>query len=598
MKKERKWSFRILPGFAFYVLLLVFAVLFTQFLRNPVSNAFFWFVCFLPFISLFHALFGKAALQVFVECDTVRAEKNQTVEYEMRIINTSPLPYPFLETYISEPREDGVRCNRKKFVLSLVSFGAHVIRNKVTFRYRGLYEIGVESIYISDLFRMFAVRLDVENYAAVTVYPRKMTFERIAPPFTTDSPSAVVSRSVIGERTEPSDIRDYVAGDPVKNIHWKMSSKADDIKLREYGSVEDRHVYIFCDLARATHAPEKSAAQIYDALKKTISEGRDRKTAKLKDKLNRESRETAVDTKNNATDKKVENVFVRIKNAFRKMKGDIKYAGNVKSGMSEETASTVRMIDDLISSTSRRALEKEYKRKEKEAEKSAAQDAAKQERIKKAEAALEKAEAESDLEKIINAARSEDKDEDPDVRAFGGRVKREELSDYDEYCADGVVEMTIAAALSEIRKGNVCTVAWFDPREDSGICALTAGSAAEFDGIYAKLSTASNVDSEARASYLTTAVTDASNITLKIVTSNIDPVNVAEISGVPAVFGGAGTGCSAELILFSPAHRFEAPLERRAYASETQLRLLKNGIVAGEMAEGVDGVGNPVFVPV
>ncbi len=598
MNKERKRSFRILPGAAVYLVLLIFAVLFTQFLRNPVSNAFFWFVCFLPIASLVHALLGKAAIQVFVECDTVKAQKNQTVEYEMRIINSSPLPYPFLETYISEPRDDGVRCNKKKFILSLVSFGGHVIRNKVTFRYRGLYEIGVECIYISDLFRMFAVRLDVENYAAVTVYPRKMTFERVAPPFTTDSPSAVVSRNVTGERTEPSDIRDYVAGDPVKNIHWKLSSKADDIKLREYGSVEDRHVYIFCDLAKATHAPEKSASQIYEALRKNISDSRDRKTKKLKAALNKENRETAVETKNNASDKKVENVFVRIKNAFRKKAGDSKYRRNVKAGMDENTASTVRMIDDLISSTSRKALEREYKKKEKEEIKEAAADAARREKIKKTEAALEKANEESDLEKIISAARREEKDEDPDVRAFGGRVKKEEMADFDEYCADGVVEMAIAAALTEIRKGNVCTLAWFDRRCDSGIASVTAGSAPEFESAYTSLSTAANVDSEARVSYLTTAVTDSSNITLKIVTSNIDPVNLAEISGIPAVFGGAGTGCAAELILFSPAHRFEDPLERRAYAAESALRLLKSGIVTHEMAEGSDGVGNPVFIPV
>ncbi len=594
MKKERKWSFRILPGAAVYAVLLIFAVLFTQFLRNPVSNAFFWFVCFLPVFSLFHALLGKAALQVYVECDTVRAEKNGTVEYEMRIINSSPLPYPFLETYISEPREDGVRCNKKKFILSLVSFGGHVIKNKVTFRYRGYYEIGVESIYISDLFRMFSVRLDVENYAAVTVYPRKMTFERAAMPFVTDSPSAIVSRTLSGEKTEPADIRDYVAGDPVKNIHWKMSSKADDIKLREYGAVEDRHVYIFCDLAKATHAPEKSAAQIYDSLKKTITEKRNRKTDKLKAELNRDGRETAVETKNNALDKKADNVFVRIKKAFIRKAGDFKYAGNVRSGMDEETASTVRMIDDLISSTSKTVLEREHRKKERAQKREDAENI----RIRNVQAAYDKANEETELEKIINRARDGETGADPDVRAFGGRVREEELSDFDEYCADGVVEMAIAAALSEIRKGNVCTLAWFDRREDSGICSITASSAAEFESAYAKLSTAANVDSEARVSNLTAAVTDASNITLKIVTSNIDPVNVGEISGIPAVFGGAGTGCFAELILFSPAHRFENPLERRAYAAECSLRLLKSGVVTHEMAEGSDGMGNPVFVPV
>lgn len=598
MRKERRKSFRILPGAYLYLCLLIFAILFTQFLRSPVSNTFFWFVCFLPIVSLIHALLGKASIQVFVECDTTRVEKNSRVEYEMRIINNSPLPYPFLETLISEPRSDGVRCNKKKFIMSLVSFGGYVIKNAVTFRYRGLYEIGVESIYISDLFRMFAVRLDVDNYAAVTVYPRKMTFEKNAAPSVTDRASAVVSRSFTGDKTEPADIRDYYAGDPVKNIHWKLSSKADDIKLREYGTVEDRHVYVFCDLASATHAPEKSAAQIYEALKKTIAAKQDRKTKRLKAALGRESVETAAEIKSSSTDKKKENVFSRIANSFRKKAGDSKYRRNVKAGMSEEQAGNVRMIDELISSTSRNVLEREHRKKAREEKREAEKEAARLERIGKTEAALEKASEETELEKIINAARREESENDPDVRAFGGKVKKEYLSDYDEYCADAVVEMSIAAALSEIRKGNKCTLVWFDRREDGGMCSYTASSAAEFEDIYAKLSTAANVDSEARASFLTAAVTEASSVTIKVVTSNIDPVNLAELAEIPSYFGGAGTGCFAEVILFSPAHRFESPLERRAYTAEASFRLLKNGISAGEMAESTDGIGNAVFVPV
>ncbi len=597
MRKERRKSFRILPGAFVYLCLLIFAILFTQFLRSPVSNTFFWFVCFLPIVSLIHTLLGKAALQVFVECDTTRVEKNSKVEYEMRIINNSPLPYPFLETMISEPRSDGVCCNKKKFILSLVSFGGYVIKNAVTFRYRGLYEIGVESIYISDLFRMFAVRLDVYNYAAVTVYPRKMTFEKLPSSSVTDRASSVVSRSFTGDKTELSDIRDYMAGDPVKNIHWKLSSKAGDIKLREYGAVEDRHVYVFCDLAAATHAPEKTASQIYDTLKKTIAANKDRKTVRLKAALGREDAQTASQIKNEATDKKAENVFARMGKGIRGKVGDSKYRRNVRSGMSEEQAGNVRMIDELISSTSRNVLEREHRKKEKEKRLEAAKEAARLERTESLQAELEKASEMTELEKIINAAKVKELEKDTDVTAFGGKVKKEYLSDYDEYCADAVVEMSIAAALSEIRKGNKCTLVWFDRREDSGVCSATVTSAAEFESVYLKLSTAATVDSEARASLLTAAVTEASSVTLKIVTSNIDPVNLAELSEIPACFGGAGTGCFAEVIMFSPSHRFEDPLERRAYTAEAAFRLLKSGMTAGEMTEGTDGLGNAVFVP-
>lgn len=595
---RKKARFRLLPGAALYVVLLISAVLFTQFLRNSVSTAFLLFMFIIPFASLIYALIGRSVIQAYVTCDTARTEKNTPVEYSIRLINSSIFPYPFLEADVSEPGDGGFRCLEKRLVFSLVPFGSCSVGSKVVFKYRGLYEIGVDCIYISDPLRMFSLRYDAANYAPVTVLPRKMIVDERESAFVTDSPSSSNTQNNLRDRTEIADIRDYFPGDPVKNIHWKLTSKTDDVKLREFTAIEDKHVYIFCDLARHTPAPEKNAVQIYENLKKMLSADRSKKALKLKSSIQRakeRSEETAADLPDLDTPEEP-GLKKKMGDALKRRRIGAKYRRNIKSGMSKEQADTVKMIDELISSTAKKKapISTQEKKeeligvKERKADEKMAEDMEK----------LSTLENESDLEKIISAARSRETERDPDERAHGGRISAEFEKDHDEFCADAVVEMTIAAALSEIKKGNACTVVWFDPREDSGIASVFVRSEEEFESVYMKLSTAQTVEKDARVSALSIAITDASNVTVKVVTSNIDPVSVSELSRIPMSFGGAGTGCSAKVYIFSPSERYERPLERRAYTAGVSAGLLRDGIFSAELTESSDERGSATFVTV
>lgn len=595
---KKRAPLALLPGAYVYLALLLGSVLFTQFLRSSLSTAFLMFMIILPFVSLLYTFIGRSSVQVYVTCDTVRTEKNTPVKYEMRIINSSFLPYSFLEADVSEPGDEGFRCFEKRLVFSLVPFGSCTVANSVVFKYRGYYEIGVDCIYISDPLRMFSLKHSCANYAPVTVMPRKMTVSERESAFVTDSPSSSNTLNSLRDRTEISDIRDYFPGDPVKNIHWKLSSKADDIKLKEYTAIEDRHVYVFCDLARHTSPPEKNAALVYENLKKMLSADRNKKALKLRSSIQKAKERSEENPSGETVDSAQPENSARKKrkDAARKKKIGAKYEKNIKSGMSKEQADTIKMIDELISSTTKKKSSYESRQRKEEAAR--AKEAKANEKMAEDMESLSELENESDLEKIISAARSREKERDPDERAHGGRVSAEFEKDHDEFCADAVVEIAIAAALDEIKKGNICTLVWFDPRESSGIAAYTVSSENEFDTVYMKLSTASPVDKDARAAALSIAVEDSSNVTVKVVTSNIDPVSVSELARIPMSFGGAGTGCSTEIYIYSPSERYERPLERRAYAAGVSAELLRDGIFSSELTEGTDRMGLPVFVTV
>ena len=67
-------------------------------------------------------------------------------------------------------------------------------------------------------------------------------------------------------------------------------------------------------------------------------------------------------------------------------------------------------------------------------------------------------------------------------------------------------------------------------------------------------------------------------MTIKFVTSNIDPVSLSEYCAVPAMFGGAGAGCTCEVMLFNPETRYINSSARREYGATCKERLIGCGI--------------------
>lgn len=547
-KKHRAISLR--PGAAVYAVLLVFAFFMTQILANPISAVFFWFLLMLLPVSFLLMLIGSAVMQVYVFCDKNVTEKHSPVAYEIRIINSSPIPFPFVEAVMTKPEDSGIRSVKQRLVLSMAPFGGYSVKTNVAFRYRGLYEIGVSELYIYDPMRMFCIRKDIRNYQNVNVAPRILELDSDMDRASSDIPSPVSRVSATRERVEVSNIREYRAGDQLKNVHWKLSSKAENLQVKDYSTNNDKHTYIFIDLAAPTPFPEPEVKQ-------------SRGLKKLFDKNKLKAEKTEKITEKTEKLSKVMNTRRRRRLRSR--------------GLNSKDAETIEMIDALIYETSSKGKAK----KQKEAEKAAA--------------ALEKSElqakAAQKLEAMAEAKKTEQMRHAEAIAAWGGRVLPEYEDEIAEYCADGVVEIAVAAIMSELRNRNRCTVAWYDTREKQSVVSCEISDSADLMNIVNRFSTAPVVSRENRVSAMTRLIGEAVNVTVKIITSNIDPISVNEYCTVPTAFGGAGTGCSAEILLFNPEDKYSSSTQRLEYASSVYLQLRKWGVDMMNIKEreGSDG---------
>ena len=86
-------------------------------------------------------------------------------------------------------------------------------------------------------------------------------------------------------------------------------------------------------------------------------------------------------------------------------------------------------------------------------------------------------------------------------------------------------------------------------------------------------------------------ITESLNVTIRICSSHLDPVSLGQYGAIPSLFGGAGSGCLAEVLLFNPEDRYESIALRREYIAMSRIQLAKDGVDLTELAPETDETG-------
>lgn len=583
---RRKISFSW--GAPIYVFLFLYALIMTQLLRSTISAVFFWFIVIVLPLSFLLMIITKALIQVYVFADKNQTEKYSPVEYEIRVINQSPIPCPFVEALISQPSTDAVKTLEERLFLSLIPFGGYSVKRTVSFKFRGLYEIGVKELYVTDILHIFRIRADIDNYSNVTVAARRLPLHGASERAVSDLPSPVSRVIDTRDMSEVANIRDYRIGDPLRSIHWKLSAKSEEMLVRDYSTNNDRHTYIFVDMSEPTTPPELTK----EAEKKhSFVSIKDRD---LKGALARTTRGGAAVAKVTLSEKFSFISEWRERRAERKRTK--KYNKRRAKGVSRRDIDTIDAIDELIRATSSDAKKKEI-RDEKEKRRLEIKD--------RADAVIEKARDEKELEgDVLEKLRGiigddtrgqKEKRDDDILRRWGGAVLPEYRDSYVEMVSDNVAEIAISAILRELRAGNRCTVVRYLSDNDADVSYEELCDMQDFENIYTKFASAPSVSDSCRVSSLTDIIGEAQNVTVRIVTGNIDPKAISEYCTVPAKFGGAGTGCVTEILLTNPYDKYTSPKERLEYVEEAKLRLKQFGITVTEVVESVANDGSAIF---
>lgn len=178
--------------------------------------------------------------------------KGEEVVISTELVNKRPLFYFCIQALLYISDADGKPLTRKETTLALSPFARYAMDFKVRFDHVGTYSAGVYEVTICDFLRLFTHRIACKRKTEVQVTPRVVPIKRIA--FSNDAALETLraSKATLADSLDYAMVREYVPGDPLKTIHWKISARSENYMTRLFEVYNNPGAAIVMDFFAAT----------------------------------------------------------------------------------------------------------------------------------------------------------------------------------------------------------------------------------------------------------------------------------------------------------------------------------------------------------
>ncbi|WP_105614428.1 DUF58 domain-containing protein [Vallitalea okinawensis] len=250
----------------FYLLLTIASGVVIYFNGGVIPSLIFFILLFLPLVSFLHLLFARFTFTYDESIDTERIIKGNRIHYNYRFKNRTIIPYPPIRIIFSGDREVFEDHHYVSNNVHLLPFDHHEISIPLKCLYWGEYKIGIDRVVFKDFLGLFRVKKRNKDPFMILVYPRVIPLKNI-----TIRPALMetyrnIHQLAKGNKEIVSDIRSYRYGDTLHDIHWKLSSKHNELLVKNYHDIKNNNISMFIDLYPITH---KAKIQIMDKIIET-----------------------------------------------------------------------------------------------------------------------------------------------------------------------------------------------------------------------------------------------------------------------------------------------------------------------------------------
>lgn len=241
--------------------------IFTFYIDGEIGIVLIAFLIVPPVISLIFALCARNRIMVSISSDAY-VKKGSDLEVTVTVEKIGRLPIAVAEICpaVSEVFEERM----KKYRLSLIGAGTSRFTFKVKAVTGGNGEISVKNLYSCGFlgFVRFRMKTSLPDPVSVGVIPEipevkssSMLIRQIADAvMTSDDDNENDTKILFSSNSVPGyEHREYVQGDPLKRINWKLSSKKQKLMVRLDEAIASVQPMILLDLYRSPETDVKTA---------------------------------------------------------------------------------------------------------------------------------------------------------------------------------------------------------------------------------------------------------------------------------------------------------------------------------------------------
>jgi uncharacterized protein (DUF58 family) len=189
----------------------------------------------------------------------------EMIDISIAISNRSLLPMPWLSLHESVPPALLTPPSVRR-VISLGARDRRVVRYTVQGQRRGLYRLGPLRLRTGDVLGLREQPLAATRDDSLVIFPRVLPLAELGLPAAMPFGARPAPRSLFTDPARPTGIRDYQAGDPMRQIDWKSSARVGALQVRRQQPAIAREALVALAFSQA----EYSSRYSYDALERAV----------------------------------------------------------------------------------------------------------------------------------------------------------------------------------------------------------------------------------------------------------------------------------------------------------------------------------------
>ena len=239
-----------------YCIVLILLVLAVFFYRQSFLVMLFFMMCLLPLFSYFLCKKAEAMLTVDITTASSQAQKGLTVPLSIHFHNPSRIPLLHVECTFSIQSSFYAAKESTTYVLPAPANDSTPLELPVTYAHCGLYQAKISKLRLYDYLHFFSFTKEIDAHTQIIVLPdstKEVTYhselyQEGFDEYETTSQKGNASSNV-------TDIREYIPGDRLQKIHWKLSSKISKLMVKENESTSSHQLFVLLELYRDPDRP-------------------------------------------------------------------------------------------------------------------------------------------------------------------------------------------------------------------------------------------------------------------------------------------------------------------------------------------------------
>lgn len=232
-----------------FIVLTIAFLGFAKFSGGNLPYAIFYSLFLVLFLGVLYVYIISKNVNTEIKYSKAQFSVGESETITLKVNNDSIVPIPYMEAINDSFNKLIKKYHGDAFFLNLNS--SKFLKKEVVFKTRGIYDFGVTTLKINDIFGVFQYTKKYKNNVGLRVYPKIYDIKRLFLGGSEKLENRLSNESKVEDLTLIKDIREYRVGDSLKRVHWKLSAKHGDLFVKNYDYVSGTQCNLFLDMRKS-----------------------------------------------------------------------------------------------------------------------------------------------------------------------------------------------------------------------------------------------------------------------------------------------------------------------------------------------------------